>query len=225
MYLIVFMGCASVSSVTATRQSNEFLYQIVNEIVERFEKSVLSAINSNNPKEFFQLSAMLKSQLMKAEKELVIHTSSIIHKETRCFELLQSYLISSCMAKEGYFRYLNSMHSLNYLHCLKIKLIEEYATKKGCDNASILQMFSKSILGCYRMQGFHELEGILGYKHDHFQMIIHIYRQTLSEKKILEEELKALDENGGASIAPCGFYVQSDMAKSLNVRLELEIKA
>lgn len=213
------MGCGSSSAVPILVWDFQMFDRLISEVGEKFDNAVLLKMSSEKPQDFSKFNRMIKLQIDKAEQELVGKLSGIVKKDCQKVVGLRKFLVSTCKAKEGYFRYLNCIHSLRYMHLLKLQLIEDAVSCKSTDT-EVLGIYMKSAKGCYSMQGFLELEGLLKLKNDPSDMKVNLYKQTIAEQKTLQSELKILDEANEISLIPLGFQairLQAEQASYISV--------
>lgn len=198
------MGCANIrgsSPKTSYKIPSKFHDE---DLISTFENDVFSLIKSRNPLDLKQFSIQFKKKLERV-KLLII---SIYKNKQGLLTAHNTWkvnnLLAKCKAKKEYFRYLNSLNSLFFLHNLKLELINKDLTNDSRKENEIFDKFMEKIKGCYCFQGLKELEYVIKNGKSRTSMNVLVFQQTIAERSELEKQLCKIFDVDKLKVFPLG---------------------
>jgi hypothetical protein len=199
------MGCSSAKVIILRSASISDCNQLLHQAGNMFDIRLFSCLDPKNPQDTYRFSLLFKSETEKSVRRLRVSLQSLFDFTPEKNTSLEKLFHSCCRAKEGYFRYINSMHSVLFLHSLKAELIQDDLAKQGVSAEEALKRYLKRAKGSYALQGLQELECLLKSSATPAKRLLLALKQTFESKKVLEEELLVFQALDHSDLLPSGF--------------------
>lgn len=130
--------------------------------MEDFEKILLEKITPEKPKSMHEFSKAINFGIKVVCENFNSYTSHFA-KDSATQSELQKYklfIVSKCKSKEGYFNFLNSFYSFDFIYQLEKHLVEGVMNEKLSIGQCIIE-FNRLAKGCFMLEGLDDLHTVL----------------------------------------------------------------
>ena len=162
------MGCSHNRQEIVTPLNNppfqlrSALYTIVQSLSKEFEDTLVEKLVVSEPRSIQEFNKLINFTLQDKLKKFELQTEEYTNQKPFQSQssFFKNYLISKCKSKEGYYRNLNDINSVEFTSRLRRNLLEQL-NKGSINEVQCLELFSKWAKGTYVFKGLSDIHQLL----------------------------------------------------------------